>query len=160
MAVSQEPEPPHVEVYQIYVWIKEISPSIWRRLLVRSDCTIYDLHYALQLAFGWSDSHLHQFTIYGKPYGIYKDGGVSFSNNPKQVRLADLHWRINERFLYQYELGANWEHEIRFEKRLELVSTKEHSIRNVQQEPGRFHLNIAVAPGTTANFVSISPSII
>ncbi len=122
MSDPQEQKPTRVEVYQLYIWVKEISPTIWRRLLVRSDCTIYDLHYALQLAFGWSDSHLHQFIIYGKPYGIYKDGGISFGNNPKEVRLSDLNWRINERFLYQYDLGANWEHEIRYEKRLDLLS--------------------------------------
>src|SRR5262245_53146765 len=98
--MSVSPKPIQGEVYQLYVWIKEISPTIWRRLLVRSDCTIYDLHYILQLAFGWSDSHLHQFIIYGKPYGIYKEGGISFDNNPKEVRLSDLRWRLNERFLY------------------------------------------------------------
>jgi len=27
---------------------------IWRRLWVRSDSTIADLHYTLQIAFGWS----------------------------------------------------------------------------------------------------------
>lgn len=114
------PETIQVEVYQLFVWIREISPTIWRRLLVRSDCTLYDLHYILQLAFGWADSHLHQFKIYGKPYGIYQEGGISFQDNPREVHLADFRWRINERFLYQYDLGVNWEHEIRFEKKLTL----------------------------------------
>jgi hypothetical protein len=42
----------HAEVYRLHVWIRQISPMIWRRLLVRSDSTIADLHYALQIAFG------------------------------------------------------------------------------------------------------------
>ena len=43
---------------------------IWRRLLVRSDCTIADLHYTLQIAFGWFGSHLRRFHIHGKDYGV------------------------------------------------------------------------------------------
>ncbi len=32
------------EVYQLHVWIRQISPMIWRRIIVRSDSTITDLH--------------------------------------------------------------------------------------------------------------------
>jgi hypothetical protein len=39
---------------------------IWRRLLVGSDSSIADLHHTLQIAFGWSDSHLHRFHIHGR----------------------------------------------------------------------------------------------
>jgi len=45
--------------YRLHVWLRGISPMIWRRLLVRADSTIADLHYVLQIAFGWTDSHLH-----------------------------------------------------------------------------------------------------
>jgi hypothetical protein len=45
------------EVYQFYVGLCEVTPAVWRRLLVRADSTICDLPYILQLAFGWSDSH-------------------------------------------------------------------------------------------------------
>lgn len=119
---------PQVEIYQFYVWLRQISPAIWRRLLMRSDCTIYDLHYILQLAFGWDDSHLHQFKLYGKTYGTYKEGGVSFTDNSKEVTLAALGLRVNERFLYQYDFGAGWEHEIRLEKKLSLVPQKVYPV--------------------------------
>jgi hypothetical protein len=52
---------PPPEVYQLHVWLREISPMIWRRLLVRSDSTIADLHYTLQITMGWEGYHLHQF---------------------------------------------------------------------------------------------------
>jgi hypothetical protein len=57
------------EAYRIHVWIRQISPRIWRRLLVGSDSSIADLHHTLQIAFGWvglSDSHLHRFHIHGR----------------------------------------------------------------------------------------------
>jgi hypothetical protein len=45
------PATPPPEVYQLHVWLREISPLIWRRLLVSSDSTIADLHYILQIGF-------------------------------------------------------------------------------------------------------------
>lgn len=91
---------------------------IWRRLLVSSDSTIADLHHTLQIAFGWNDAHLNLFRIHGQDYGVCHDGGISFSNNPSQVKLSDFKFRINERFLYEYDFGDRWQHEVRVEKRL------------------------------------------
>jgi hypothetical protein len=87
------------EVYRLHVWIRQISPMIWRRLLVRSGSTIADLHYTLQIAFGWSDTHLNLFHIHGQDYGVCHGGGISFSNNADQVRLCDFKFRNNERFI-------------------------------------------------------------
>jgi hypothetical protein len=75
---------PGIEAYRLHVWIREISTMIWRRLLVRSDGAIADLHYTLQIAFDWSDNHLNLFHIHGREYGAYHDGGVSFSTNPDE----------------------------------------------------------------------------
>lgn len=117
-----------VFVYQIRVRLREISPEIWRRLLVRSDSTIADLHYTLQIAMGWTDFHLHQFTIHGKRYGISRLSGIWFSDDPKQIRLEDFRFRINERFLYEYDFSDLWQHEIRIEKKLPLDPKKTYPI--------------------------------
>jgi hypothetical protein len=114
---------PGGEAYRIHVWIRQISPMIWRRLLVGSDSSIADLHHTLQIAFGWSDSHLHRFHIHGRDYGIGKIGGTGFSTDAKQVRLADFRFRINERFVYEYDFGDTWQHEVRIEQRLPLDDT-------------------------------------
>ncbi len=42
------------EVYQLRITLREISPAIWRRVLIRADSTITDLHYTLQLTMGWN----------------------------------------------------------------------------------------------------------
>ena len=106
------------EIYQLHVWIRQITPMIWRRLLVRSDSTIAELHDTLQIAFGWSDAHLNRFHIHGQGYGVYRDGGISFSTDADQVRLCEFKFRINERFLYEYDFGDGWQHEVRIEARL------------------------------------------
>jgi hypothetical protein len=106
------------EVYLLHVWIRQISPMIGRRLLVRSDSTLAALHDTIQIAFGWTDSHLHRFRIHGRDYGVGRLGGPSFSSDARQVRLADFRFRLNERFLYEYDLHDSWRHEVRVERRL------------------------------------------
>lgn len=118
------PELKQAHVYQLKVWILEISPMVWRRILVRSDSTIADLHYTIQIAIGWSDLHLNRFHIHGQEYGVYHDGGTSFSDNPELVLLSTFGFRTRERFLYEYDFGDAWQHEIRVEKCLPLEPKK------------------------------------
>jgi Plasmid pRiA4b ORF-3-like protein len=103
-------------IYHFHVWLRGISPLIWRRLLLRSDQSIADLHYALQLAFGWSDSHLNRFRIHGKEFGLHHMGGPIFDQRADEIRLVDFRFRIGERFLYEYDFGDCWEHRIRLER--------------------------------------------
>ena len=117
-----------VEIYQLRVLVRQISPIIWRRILVRDDSTIADLHYTLQIAMGWSDSHLHQFIIYGKRYGIQQPGGIWFSDNPYLVSLKQFKFRLNERFLYEYNFYDNWQLEIRVEKHIPYDSSKSYPV--------------------------------
>ena len=117
-----------VEVYQLRIWIRRISPQIWRRLLVRSDSTIAQLHDTLQIAFGWMDEHLNQFLIRGKPYGVWQPGGMGFDDNPHHVQLRDFHFRSKETFVYEYDLTDWWQHEIRLEQILSLDPKKQYPI--------------------------------
>ena len=91
---------------------------VWRRVLLRSDQTVTDLHYGIQIAMGWSDAHLNRFHIHGKDYGVPHDGGIYFDDNPNKVRLADFRFRLRERFLYEYDFYDRWQHDVRLEKML------------------------------------------
>jgi hypothetical protein len=71
-------------VYQIRAFLRGVSPMVWRRLLVRSDSTIADLHYILQIAFGWSDFHLNGFRIHGKDLGVHQVGGPSLTRTRRR----------------------------------------------------------------------------
>lgn len=77
-------------VSQLKIFILGISPMIWRRIKVRSDTTIADLHYIIQIAMGWTDSHLHRFVIHGKDYGIAQIGGISFADDPQKSQISRL----------------------------------------------------------------------
>ncbi|MBV8883013.1 MAG: plasmid pRiA4b ORF-3 family protein [Chroococcidiopsidaceae cyanobacterium CP_BM_RX_35] len=71
--------------------------------------TFYKLHSC------WTDCHLHQFIIHGKRYGIAQVGGVCFSDDPKQVKLSEFGFQVQEKFIYEYDFGDNWQHLIRAE---------------------------------------------
>jgi hypothetical protein len=116
------------EVYQIHVWLRHISPMIWRRLLMRAGSTLANLHDAIQIAFGWSDFHLHRFRIHGRDYGVNRVGGLNFSRAARSVRLADFQFRPNEWLLYEYDFGDGWQHVIRVERRLSLEPRRTYPV--------------------------------
>jgi Plasmid pRiA4b ORF-3-like protein len=93
---------------------------IWRRFLIRSDSTLTDLHNTLQIAFGWSDFHLHRFRIRGQDYSIGQTIVTDLDINGSEVKLADFQFRVNERFIYEYDFGDWWQHEVRVERHLSL----------------------------------------
>jgi hypothetical protein len=115
-------------VHQMRVFLRGVSPMVWRRLLVRSDSTVADLHYTLQIAFGWSDSHLNCFRIHGKEFGVHQSGGPYFDEDPEKVHLADFGFRHREWFLYEYDFTAHWVHEIRVEQAFDLESKRNYPI--------------------------------
>lgn len=45
---------------------------------------------------------------------------MDFSDNPERMYLANFGFRTRERFLYEYDFGDAWLHEVRIEKRLPL----------------------------------------
>ena len=101
---------------RLHVWLKGISPMIWRRLLVPAETSLATLHETLQVAFGWDDDHLHRFRVHARDIGLYRDGGLSFDADARQVSLASLALRRGEKFLYEYNLHVPWQHVIRVEE--------------------------------------------
>ena len=51
------------KIFSLKISLNGSSPSIWRRILVPTDYSFFDLHCAMQNAMGWFDSHLHGFVI-------------------------------------------------------------------------------------------------
>jgi len=103
-------------VYQLRVVLAGISPMVWRRLLVPAETSIAGLHEILQTAFGWSDEHLHRFTIHAVEYGLWRPGSAGFSRDARQVPLSGFGLRPGERFTYEYNFFAGWRHDIRVEE--------------------------------------------
>jgi hypothetical protein len=113
-----------IEVYQFRIYLRKISPIIWRRILVRSDSTIADLHHALQIVMNWDDYHLHHFLIRSKRYGIAQIGDFGFMDDAYRVRLSRFNFRPKEKFTYTYNYYDDWQLEIRLEECLPLDCQK------------------------------------
>src|SRR5437764_1253257 len=115
--MSEPNDVPPPSVYQLRVVLRGISPLVWRRLLVPAESTLADLHEILQTSFGWSGESLHRFLVHGREYAA--DSRSWSSHDARAVRLCDLGLRVGERFVYEYDLGDRWAHDVRVERHAE-----------------------------------------
>ena len=105
-------------IVQLKITLKDSRPPIWRRILVAGDVPLEKLQRILQIIMGWTDSHLHLFTIHGRDYGV-PDRELDFGRqtlSERRVRLLEVVHGEKDRFLYEYDFGDNWTHQILVEK--------------------------------------------
>jgi hypothetical protein len=111
-----------LEIYQLKVTLLGTNPPIWRRLLVPADMTLAQLHDVLQVAMGWEDGHMHEFSSgqrrFGRPDPEDRPMGLTSSENQRAVRLSRILVRVGSKAIYTYDFGDSWEHSIVLEKRL------------------------------------------
>ncbi len=107
-----------VKIYQIKVTLHGPRPPIWRRIQVRGDTTLAELHRNLQCTLGWTDTHLHQFIIQGEHYGVPDEDNreARQTRDERQYRLDDVAAGAGAPFTYTYDFGDNWEHILEIEK--------------------------------------------
>jgi hypothetical protein len=97
------------------ITLKGVCPPIWRLVQVTGTLSLAGFHEVIQKAFGWTDSHLHQFHIAGELYG-QPDNFDKAVGDEAAVTLAQAVGARTKRFLYVYDFGDNWEHEVVIEK--------------------------------------------
>ena len=111
--------------YQLKITIKGSKPPIWRRVVVPEQFTFCQLHQAIPGAFGWCDYHLHKFE--------FKKPGLLIRETWEEDDLAESRGcdvleegtqigtliTENPRFIYTYDFGDTWEHQILMEKEVE-----------------------------------------
>ncbi len=110
-----EKKTPASRVYQLKITLKAIRPPIWRRIQVPGTITLAALHDVLQTVFGWTDTHLHQFEIAVRRFGVPDDFDEEVLDEA-QITVSRAVGPSVKRFLYIYDFGDNWEHEIVVEK--------------------------------------------
>ena len=102
-------------VHQLRITLLDVDPPIWRRVLVPSDATLGDLNFVLQATMGWTNSHLHQFTIDGADYSDPQTE-VDDTEDEFAVTLEEVVPAERARFTLLYDFGDGWEHEVVVEK--------------------------------------------
>lgn len=138
----RRPRRADVLTYRVRVDVDGTSPPLWRRLELASDLLLDEVHAVLQLAFGWTDSHLHEFAAgphrrgpdterYLCPYMVDEepDQGVP----AHEVRLDEVLVNPGDRIFYTYDFGDDWAHTVR----LEAVAPREADASRARCTGGR-----------------------
>ena len=110
------------KAFQLKVTLRYTKPPIWRRMEVRGDTTLGRLHHIIQVAMGWTDSHMHQFVAKGKCYGIPDQEFGLDRENEDRIRIDQVLRKTKDKLLYEYDFGDGWEHDVVVEKVLPIVS--------------------------------------
>lgn len=103
-------------IYQLKITLRGSRPPIWRRLLIASSENLEDLHIALQIAMGWTNSHLHEFVNGRERYGIPDEDFPSDIHDEVDYRLNQVFKKEKDKLNYVYDFGDGWEHEVVLEK--------------------------------------------
>ncbi|RZT07453.1 pRiA4b ORF-3-like protein [Kribbella sp. VKM Ac-2569] len=112
-----------VVTYRVRIDLAETKPPLWRRLDLASDMFLNELHDVIQTAFGWTDSHLHEFAS-GKDYYDLAaehylcpfqvaEGEIGVPE--EEVRLDEVLAAKGDKLLYLYDFGDDWMHVIKLE---------------------------------------------
>ena len=109
------PEPPGQSAFRLRIQLIDVEPGIWRRILVPGSIRISKLAEILLAAMGWSNSHLHAFTIGDQRYGMNYDDFPEGEIDEKSVTVLQA-LRDVRRFKFEYDFGDSWDHEIVIEE--------------------------------------------
>ncbi len=107
------------QISQLKITLADLVPPVWRRVHVSNQMTLGDLHVVIQLAMGWSNSHMHQFKV-GKTYygSAYPDDfdGTTETKDENKITVGEVLAKPKAKITYEYDFGDSWEHEIVLEK--------------------------------------------
>jgi len=110
-------------VFKFKISLKEVTPEVWRRILVPQYYSFWDLHVAIQDSMGWLDCHLHEFKITNPATGELESIGIPDLDGLDEndmlpgwdLAIADYFSKKNTRADYIYDFGDGWEHAIELE---------------------------------------------
>lgn len=133
-----------MKALQLKISLRDSHPPIWRRVLVRAECSFWDLHSIIQDLFGWEDCHLHSFETISKinedryvlevldidPASEIEHVGApqpqkypyarNYYCDERAEKLGDWMNVDRKKFYYTYDFGDSWVHEILLEKIVEI----------------------------------------
>jgi hypothetical protein len=143
---GNKPESPTPRARQLRITLLGTKPKIWRRVLLPADVSLGDLHAVIQVAMGWEDAHLHEFTRRGKKLTRKEEDELrrradkldvdlreltgertfsdpsfelEFAEDEFAVQLAEVAPAARSKLSYLYDMGDSWEHEVLVEKLIE-----------------------------------------
>jgi Plasmid pRiA4b ORF-3-like protein len=119
----RRPRRSEVVMYRVRIDLNGTRPPLWRRLELASDLYLDQVHEVIQVAFGWTDSHLHQFGSGPRHYGPetehylcpFQVGDGERGIPEEDVRLDEVLADVGDKLFYDYDFGDDWQHTIKLE---------------------------------------------
>lgn len=105
-------------ILQLNIRLKNTSPPVWRRVLVKNSINLWQLHLTIQLAMGWENKHLCEFDINRKTYSFDPDD-LNFDDMFDGYKFTLEEISQTDKIRYWYDFGDDWYHDIKVEKILE-----------------------------------------
>ncbi|CCQ15523.1 putative uncharacterized protein [Rhodococcus sp. AW25M09] len=107
----------------LHVTMDHTRPQIWRRVRVRSDLLLSELHSVLQRALGWEDRHMHAFSVrtggatrrFEMAEGL-DDGPDDEAVSEERVRIDEVLTSRGSVMAYEYDFGDGWTHTVVLEQ--------------------------------------------
>jgi hypothetical protein len=131
---------PAEQIARLKVTLEDISPPIWRELQLPMSFSFAQLSDVILAAFGWTDSHLHEFEVGERRIGMPDPDGSTMPVVPTPrsdplfdqldpelraafgplpalqdeatVSLAQALTDGRQRFAYRYDFGDDWTHAV------------------------------------------------
>jgi hypothetical protein len=98
-------------VFQLRLVLVDVTPAVWRRLLLPGSVRLDKLHRMFQAAMGWENHHLHYFEIGGDRFGTQFDDFPEGELDEKDATVLRA-IGAERRFFYEYDFGDSWTHEV------------------------------------------------
>jgi hypothetical protein len=111
---------------QLKVTLKHWNPAIWRRVRLPVTATLSDLHWVIQILFGWDGDHLHAFQVGRR---AYSDPNFALEGTADEdaIRIRDA-CRPGSKIEYEYDFAASWQHQITSQKTFTLDPGQEYPV--------------------------------
>lgn len=104
------------------------SPDVWREILIPDSFSFHHLHNVIQTSFGWTNSHLYEFS----PKGM---GSEPVITHPEFIpeteyrdsvlfKLSQYFTDTGDKIIYTYDFGDSWKHLITLENILDEPAKK------------------------------------
>jgi hypothetical protein len=114
-------------IYQLKIVLDDLEPAVWRRLPVRGDVLLGQLHGIIQWTMGWEDCHMHEFRTDDARYGASDpEADDQSAQSEDRIALRQVAPRAGAVIRYWYDFGDDWRHTITVEEVLEPDPAHKH----------------------------------
>lgn len=110
-----------MQIVDLEIELVDLPYKVTRKLTVPATIALNDLHKVLQAAMGWDNSHMFDFTCGTgrKAHRWFKIdpvwGSGDYDHEIKSATMAHVMAEMGKlkSFTYAYDMGDNWEHDLR-----------------------------------------------